>query len=72
MSNIIKLAPDAADADDILDDAKGCFRDLIIIGWDKEGDFLRALTSSTLSSADTLYLMKLFEAALLDSALRDS
>ena len=72
MSNIIKLAPDAADADDILDDAKGSFRDLIIIGWDKEGDFLRALTSSTLSSADTLYLMKLFEAALLDSALRDS
>tara|TARA_R110000796_G_scaffold101367_1_gene210059 strand:+ start:262 stop:480 length:219 start_codon:yes stop_codon:yes gene_type:complete len=72
MSNIIKLAPEAADADDILEDAKGSFKELIIIGWDKEGDFLRALTSSTLSSADTLYLMKLFEAALLDSALRDS
>ena len=31
MSNIIKLTPEAADADDILEDAKGNFKELIII-----------------------------------------
>lgn len=72
MSNIIKLAPDAASADDVLEDAIGNFKELLIIGWDKDGDFLRVMTSSTLSSADSLYLMKLFETALITNVLQDA
>jgi len=72
VSNIIKLAPEAADADDILEDAKGNFKELIIIGWDKQDDFLRAMSSSSLSSADTVFLMKLFETALMTSTLQDA
>ena len=72
MSNIIKLAPEAADADDILEDAKGNFKELIIIGWDKKDDFLRAMSSSSLSSADTVFLMKLFETALITNVLQDA
>ena len=72
MSNIIKLAPDAASADDILEDAIGSFKELLIIGWDKDGDFLRVMTSSTLSSADSLYLIKLFETALITNVLQDA
>ena len=72
MSNIIKLAPEAADADDILEDAKGNFKELIIIGWDKKDDFLRAMSSSSLSSADTVFLMKLFETALVTNVLQDA
>jgi len=72
MSNIIKLAPEAADADDILEDAKGNFKELIIIGWDKRDDFLRAMSSSSLSSADTIFLMKLFETALVTNVLQEA
>lgn len=72
MSNIIKLTPEAADADDILEDAKGNFKELIIIGWDKQDDFLRAMSSASLSSADTVFLMKLFETALMTSTLQDA
>ena len=72
MSNIIQLTPEAADADDILEDAKGNFKELIIIGWDKQDDFLRVMSSASLSSADTLFLMKLFETALMTSTLQDA
>ena len=72
MSNIIKLTPEAADADDIQEDAKGNFKELIIIGWDKQDDFLRAMSSSSLSSADSVFLMKLFETALITNVLQDA
>ena len=72
MSNIIKLTPEAADADDILEDAKGNFKEHIIIGWDKQDDFLRAMSSSSLSSADSVFLMKLFETALITNVLQDA
>jgi len=67
MSNVTKLRP-AEDPDEVLTAAMGQYEQVLILGWNKQGNMdVRATLG--LEAAECVYLMKLFEAAILSEAL---
>ena len=66
MSNVINLVPDKASADEIFEDCKGDFKEVLILGWDHE-NLMKAKSSSTLDIKDIVYMIEVFKQALLNS-----
>ena len=61
---VIKLFP-ANDPDVVLEGAKEKYNDLLIIGWDKQGN-LDARATTTLTISQCSYLVSLFNHKLLN------
>jgi len=66
MSNVIQIVPDKASADDIFEDSQGEFKEVLIIGWDKN-NIMKVKSSSTLDIKDIVYMMEVFKQALLSA-----
>lgn len=68
MSNIAKFYPaDAAkSADNVLEQAIGEYSEVLIIGWDKDGNFDARATLGLKDGADCLWLTEVFKAKLIN------
>lgn len=68
MTKIIKFYPkDAAkSADNVLELAVGNFSELLIIGWDKNGNFDARTTLGLKDGADLLWLVEVFKTKLMN------
>ena len=53
------------DADTVLNDAKGNYTSVLVIGWDKEG-YLDTRSTNNLDQKDCLYLAQMFSNKLLN------
>lgn len=67
MTDIVKFYPkDAAkDADNVLEQAVGVYDEVLIIGWDKEGNFNARATLGLKDGGDCLWLVETFKLKLL-------
>ena len=66
MSNVINIVPNQATSDEILDNCKGEYKQILVLGWDEE-DMLKAKSSSTLDVKEIVYMMEIFKQALLST-----
>ena len=66
MSNVINIVPNKASADEIFEDCKGQFNEVLIIGWDHD-NLMKAKSSSTLDIKDVVYMMEVFKQALIST-----
>ena len=66
-AEVVKFYPaDAAkSADNVLEQAIGCFDEVIIIGWDKSGDLDARATLGLKGGGDVLWLIEMFKHKLL-------
>ena len=65
MGNIINLVPEKASADEILEDAKSEFTEVLILGWDSE-NLMKAKASSSLEVKDIIYMIEIFKQTLIN------
>ena len=67
MSDVVKFYPaDAAkEADNVLEQAHGAYDQVLILGWDKNGDLDARATLGLKNGADVLWLMETFKHKLL-------
>ena len=63
MSNIINLVPAQSTANEILDNCKDEYLDLLVLGWDDDNNLI-ARASASLDNKDLLYMIELFKVAL--------
>lgn len=70
MTHIIKFYPkDAAkDADNVLEQAMGVFKDVVLLGYDSEGNFDARATLGLKDGGDMLWLIEKFKFDLLSGA----
>ena len=62
--NIIKFPADVT-PDEVLSDSKGCYQEIIIVGWDEEGTlYIRG----TVSSSDAVMLLELAKHTFMQEA----
>ena len=68
MADVVKFYPiDAAkDPDNVLEQAIGQYKSMIIIGWDNDGDFDARATLNLKDGGDLLWLVELFKFKLLN------
>lgn len=68
MTDIVKFYPkDAAkDADNVLEQAIGFYDEVLIIGWDKDGQFDARATLGLVDGGDCLWLVETFKFKLLN------
>jgi hypothetical protein len=66
--SIVKFFPkDAAkSADAVLEQALGEFSEVLILGWDKDGDFDARATLGLKDGAEILWLVEVFKAKLMN------
>lgn len=64
MSNIINLMPEDATADEVLEDAKGSYKDVLILGWDDEG-MLNAKSTTSLDVKELVYMIEVFKSVVI-------
>jgi len=64
MSNVINLMPEEATADEVLEDCKGEFNHLLVIGWTPE-EVMTAKATASLDLKETLYLLEVFKHAII-------
>ena len=65
MSNVINLVPVKASADEILEDAKSEFKEVLILGWDADA-LMKAKASSSLEVKDIIYMIEVFKQTLIN------
>ncbi len=67
MTEVVKFyAADAAkDPDNVLEQALGDYSSVLILGWDKDGDFCARATLDLVDGGDVLWLVEVFKAKLL-------
>jgi hypothetical protein len=67
MTEVVKFYPaDAAKhADNVLEQAMGQFGDVLILGWDKDGEFDVRATLGLKDGGDILWLVEVFKAKLM-------
>jgi hypothetical protein len=72
MSNVTKLYPaDAAkDPDNVLEQAIGVYDEVLIIGWDKDGE-LDARADLTMTAREINWIMDVFKSKLLNGDYSD-
>ena len=56
--------PEEATADEILEDSKGSYKDVLILGWD-EGGMLNAKSTTSLDVKDLLYMIEIFKSVVI-------
>ncbi len=64
MSNVINLMPTQATADEVLEDCKGDFQHVLVIGW-TEQEQLTAKATETMDLKETIYLLEVFKQAII-------
>ena len=64
MSNIINLMPEDATADEVLEDAKGSYKDVLILCWDEEG-MLNAKSTTSLDVKELVYMIEVFKSVVI-------
>ena len=64
MSNVINLMPENATADEVLEDAKGSYKDVLILGWDEEG-MLNAKSTASLDVKELVYMIEVFKSVVI-------
>ena len=64
MSNVINLMPTQATADEVLEDCKGDFEHVLVIGWTPE-EQLTAKATETMDLKETIYLLEVFKQAII-------
>ena len=57
MSNVVNLMPTQATADEVLEDCKGDFNHLLVLGW-TEDDALTAKATESMDFKETMYLVE--------------
>jgi hypothetical protein len=70
MDNVIglQIANDAEQAESVLEDAKGQFQDVLILGWNKEGNMQIMSSDAFLGAKERFYILE----AAKHAALRDA
>ena len=71
MSNVIGIKGAAQDPDHVLEEAKGDFDSVLIIGWDKD-EVIDIRASLNLDHANCLYLAAMFKKKLLNGDYGDA
>ena len=73
MADVMKFYPlDAAkDPDNVLEQAMGQYKSMIIIGWDNDGDFDARATLNLKDGGDLLWLMEIFKFKLLNGEFEE-
>jgi hypothetical protein len=64
MSNIVNLLPEDATADEVLEDSKGSFKDVLVLGWDSEGG-LNAKSTASLDLKEIIYMIEVFKSVII-------
>lgn len=64
MSNVINLMPTQATADEVLEDCKGDFEHVLVIGWTAQ-EQLTAKATETMDLKETIYLLEVFKQAII-------
>ena len=67
MGNIINLIPQDNTPDEVLENCKGNYKDVLILGWDKE-ELLSAKATNSLDVKEMIYMIEVFKSALISSA----
>ena len=64
MSNVVNLMPTQATADEVLEDCKGDYQHVLVIGWTPE-DALTAKATESMDVKETIYLVEVFKHAII-------
>tara|TARA_R110002020_G_C15702112_1_gene721022 strand:- start:38 stop:256 length:219 start_codon:yes stop_codon:yes gene_type:complete len=64
MSNVIRLMPEEATANEVLETCKDEFEQVLIIGWTRE-DLMSAKSTSSLDVKDIIYMVEVFKSVLI-------
>jgi len=64
MSNVIHLLPTQASADEVLEDCKGEFAHVLVIGWTPD-DALTAKSTTSMDMKEIIYLLEVFKHAII-------
>ena len=64
--NVISLMPVQATADEVLEDCKGQFDQLLALGWAKDGSLVAKATSA-MDVKETVYLLETFKHAVIQA-----
>ena len=65
MSNVINLVPEKASADEILEDAKSEFKEVLILGWDADA-LMKAKASSSREVKEIIYMIEVLKQTLIN------
>ena len=66
MSNVISLLPEEATADEVLDECKGEFEQILVLGWTEEG-MMSAKSTSSLDIKEIIYMIEVFKSVVISS-----
>ena len=64
--NVFSLMPVQATADEVLEDCKGQFDQLLALGWSKDGALVAKATSA-MDVKETVYLLETFKHAVIQA-----
>ena len=64
MSNVINLMPTEATANEVLEDCKGDFEHVLVIGWTPD-DALTAKSTTSMDMKEIIYLIEVFKQAII-------
>ena len=66
MSNVISLLPEEATADEVLDECKGEFEQILVLGWTEEG-MMSAKSTSSLDIKEIIYMIEVFKSVVISA-----
>ena len=66
MSNVISLLPQEATADEVLDECKGEFEQILVLGWTEEG-MMSAKSTSSLDVKEIIYMIEVFKSVVISA-----
>ncbi len=64
MSNVISLMPENATANEVLDECKDEFEQLLVIGWSEEG-LMSAKSTAALDIKEIIYMIEVFKSVII-------
>ena len=64
MSNVINLMPTEATANEVLEECKGDFEHVLVIGWTSD-DALTAKSTTSMDMKEIIYLIEVFKQAII-------
>ena len=64
MSNVINLMPTEATANEVLEECKGDFEHVLVIGWTPDDD-LTAKSTTSMDMKEIIYLIEVFKQAII-------
>jgi quinol monooxygenase YgiN len=64
VSNVISLMPENATANEVLDECKDEFEQLLVIGWSEEG-LMSAKSTASLDIKEIIYMIEVFKSVII-------